>query len=99
MSLNGELVNKMTLLTKLFYMQVRPNVELMKKELLKTSKQEKAYQALDGVKTIKEIAKFAGYSSTSSLEEMLPEWEKRGFILSTGQASTKRYINIENLGV
>lgn len=80
-------------------MQVRPQIEQLKTELLKTPKQKKAYQALDAAKAIKEVSVVAGYSNERPLETMLPEWEKRGLILSFGHASSKRYINIENLEV
>lgn len=67
--------------------------------LLKTEAQERAYYALDGRKSMEEIASSAGYSNTRRLESLLPEWEKRGLILSIGKGPNKRYINVENLEV
>ena len=65
----------------------------------KTKQQEKAYNALNGERTIKEIAKISSYSSTSTLESLLPAWERKGFILSTGHGRSKKYVNIENLEI
>lgn len=99
MTSNDELLTKMTIVAKLLYMQTRPRIEELKAQLLKTPQQKKAYDVLDGEKSIKEIAQVAGYSNTRTLETMLPEWERKGLILSTGKTTTKKYVNIENLEV
>ncbi len=96
---NDELLSKISVVAKLLYIQTRPKIEELKRELVKTEQQKKAYDALDGEKTIKEIAQAASYSSTSTLEELLPEWERKGLILSTGKGRTKKYLNIDNLEV
>jgi hypothetical protein len=53
--------------------------------VLKTPQQRKAYDALDEKKTIKEVPQVSNYSSTSTLEELLPLWERKGVILSIGK--------------
>jgi hypothetical protein len=90
---------KLSIICKLLSMRLQPRIEEMKKNLLKTDSQIMAYNALDGEKNIKEIASIAGYSTTRTLESLLPEWEKKGFILSFGKGPYKRYLNIENLEV
>jgi hypothetical protein len=92
-------LKKTATIAKLLYVQTRPKIEELKVQLLKTPQQKKAYDALDGEKTIKEIAQAASYSSTSTLEELLPEWERRGLILSNGKGRVKKYLNLENLEV
>lgn len=94
-----ELLTKMAVITKWLYMQTRPKIEELKLQLLKTPQQRKAYEALDGEKTIKELAQASNYSSTSTLEELLPDWERKGLILSQGKGKAKKYINLENLEV
>jgi len=96
---NDEILKKLTLIVKLLYIQTRARIEDLKKQLLRTSRQKKAYDALNGKRTIKEIAKVAGYSDTRALEKLLPEWESKGLILSIGRGPNKRYLNIENLEV
>ena len=95
---NEELLKKMDLVAKLLYIQVRPQIESLKEQLLKTQKQVKAYEALNGERTIKEIAEISSYS-VRALKGILPEWEKKGLILSAGQGPNKKYLNIENLQV
>ncbi len=99
MSEDDELLKIITIATRLLCMQIRPRIEGLKTQLLKTSQQGKAYDALDGKRSIEEIAHFAGYSNTRTLETMLPDWERQGFILSTGKGAGKKYLNIDNLGV
>lgn len=99
MSKEDELLKKATIAAKLLYMQTRPRVEELKAQLLRTSQQKKAYDALDGKKSIKEIAQVAGYADSRPLETMLPEWESKGSILSVGKGTSKKYVNIENLEV
>ena len=92
-------MKKTAIIAKLLYLQTRPKIEELKLQLLKTPQQKKAYDALDGEKTIKEVAQAASYSSTSTLEELLPEWERKGLILSNGKGRVKKYLNLENLEV
>jgi hypothetical protein len=96
---NDELLKKATIVAKLLYMQMRPRIEELKIQFLKTPQQKKAYDALDGRRSIKEIAQAAGYTDTRGLETLLPEWEKKGLILSMGKGSNKKYTNIENMEV
>ena len=96
---NDEILEKLTLIVKLLYIQTRAQIEDLKKQLLKTSQQKKAYSALNGRRTIKEIAQIAGYSDTRTLERLLPEWGNKGLILSIGRGPNKKYLNIENLEV
>ena len=95
---NDELLKKADLVSKLLYIQVRPKIEELKESLLKTARQKKAYDALDGNRTIEEIAEFSTYSKRA-LAGMLPEWEKKGLILSVGVGPNKKYVNIENLEI
>ncbi len=97
--ISTQTLNKITLMTKLLYMQTRGKVEDLKKEVLKTPQQIKAYAALDGNHNMKEIASLAGYADTKTLEAMLPDWESKGLILSVGGGPYKRYVSIENLEV
>jgi len=99
MSKNDELLQKISIVAKLLYMQTRPRIEELKAQFLKTPQQKKAYEALDGKRSIKEIAQIAGYSDSRPLESMLPEWENKGLILSIGKSTAKKYVNIENLEV
>lgn len=94
-----EINNKLSIICKLLSLRLRPGIEVLKKELLKTEAQEKAYYALDGRRNMEEIASSAGYSNTRSLESLLPEWEKKGLIISIGRGPYKRYLNLENLEV
>jgi len=94
-----EINSKLSIICKLLSIRLRPRIEELKKELLKTEAQERAYYALDGRKSMEEIASSAGYSNTRRLESLLPGWEKRGLILSIGKGPNKRYFNVENLEV
>ena len=98
-SQNEELSKRMSIIAKLLYIQTRSKIEELKAQLVKTPQQKQAYEALDGQKTIKEIAQVSSYTSTSTLEELLPEWERKGLILSIGKGRNKKYLNIENLEV
>jgi AraC-like DNA-binding protein len=99
MSTDEKMLERLTIISKLIYMQTRPKIDDLKKELLKTAQQKKAYEALDGKLSIKEIAKLAGYTDTSTLVTVLPLWESRGLVLSIGKATNKKYLSIENLEV
>lgn len=92
-----DIVKKLDVIGKLLYMQTKPRIEELKAGLIKTEKQVKVYDAIDANKTIKQIATEAGYKSTSTLESLLPEWEKKGLITSFGKGRGKRYATIENL--
>lgn len=78
MSGDDELVKRIAIIAKLLYMHTRPRIEELKAQLVKTPQQKKAYAALDGKRSIKEIAQFAGYADSRLLETMLPEWERKG---------------------
>ena len=95
---NEELLNKLGLIAKLLYIRARPGIEELKIQLIKTKQQEKAYKVLNGKRTMKQIAKISSYS-IKSLEKILPEWERKGLILSVGQSTNKKYVNIENLEI
>lgn len=99
MNMNDDLLNKATVIAKLLYLQTKPRIEELKAQLLETPQQKKAYDTLDGKRTIKEIALVAGYSGTRSLETILPDWERKGLILGVGKGPNKKYVNIENLEV
>jgi hypothetical protein len=99
MSSDDEILKKVTIVAKLLYMQTRPRIEELKAQLLKTPPQKKAYAALDGERSIKDLAQIAGYADSRTLETALPEWESKGLILSIGKGTAKKYVNIENLGV
>jgi len=92
-----DMVKKLDVISKLLYMQTKPRIEELKAELIKTEKQQKIYDAIDANRTIQQIATKAGYRSTSTLEALLPEWEKKGLITSFGKGRGKRYATIENL--
>ena len=95
---NDELLKKTELIVKLLYLQVRPQIESLKERFLKTQKHMKAYDALNGERTINENAKISSYS-VRALKGILPEWEKNGLILSLGIGPNKKYVNIENLKI
>jgi hypothetical protein len=97
--MNDKLLEKATIVAKLLYMQTRPRIEELKGQFLKTPQQKKSYDALNGKRSIKEIAQIAGYADSRPLETTLPEWESKGLILSIGKSTAKKYVNIENLEV
>jgi hypothetical protein len=90
---------KLDVLVKLTRMQLMPKVSELKKELVTTDRQKRAYDALDGTKTITQVAGAAGYTDESTLKDLLPTWESRGLIISVGKGPAKKYVNIENLEV
>lgn len=92
-----ELVEEVSIIIKLLYMNTMLKIDELEAKLLKTPLQRKAYASLDGKKTITKIAQIAGYSDERTLKAMLPEWERRGLILSAGKGAGKRYLNIYNL--
>ncbi|WXG46770.1 MAG: hypothetical protein WED05_08965 [Candidatus Atabeyarchaeum deiterrae] len=99
MSEHDEPARQASIIVKLILMQTRAMVDGLKAELLKTDQQRKAYEALDGKRLIDEIAQFAGYTDNRQLESVLPLWERRGLILSSGKARSKKYVNLDNLDV
>jgi hypothetical protein len=92
------LVGGTEIVAKLLSMNIRSDIEKAKERLLTTSRQKKAYEALDGRRTIADIAEIAGYKTQRTLEGSLPRWESEGMIFSVGKATEKRYVSIENLG-
>jgi hypothetical protein len=91
-----EIVNRLDVICKLLYIQIKPKMEELRATLIKTEKQQKLYDILDGEKTIEQIAKESGYNPRP-LEGLLPDWERKGLIMSIGKRASKRYVNIENL--
>lgn len=92
-----EILSRLSIMCKLLYMQVRPRTEKLIKMKL-TKKQMRAYVLCNGKNRMDEIAKKAECSQRL-VEGLLPEWEKKGLIVSIGKGPSKRYINIENLEV
>jgi len=97
-SKNDETVKKLSVISKLLYMQVRPQIEKRKKELKLSKKQLKIYEACNGTNSIEQIAEKAK-CSVRYVEGLLPKWERIGLILSVGRGPSKRYLNIESLEV
>ena len=95
---NREVVARISTMTKLLYMQIRPQIEERKRKLKLTQKQLRVYDACDSESTIEQIADRAD-CSVRYVEGLLPAWEKLGLILSIGKGRSKRYTNIENLEV
>jgi len=95
---DDEIVNRLSIVCKLMYMQVRPGIEMLKEELKMTKKQKGVYLLCDGENQISEIAKKAKCSQRY-VEKLLPEWEKKGLIISVAKGPSKRYVNIENLQI
>jgi DNA-binding MarR family transcriptional regulator len=93
-----EIVNKLTVMCKLLYMQLRPEIEELKNELKLTQKQLRVYEQCDGENNMEDIAKKAK-CSLRYVRGLLPEWEMKGLILGFGKGRGKKYVNIENLGV
>ena len=89
---------KLDLIAKLIYMQTRPRIEELKSKFMTTTRHERIYEVLNGERTIKEIAQAAD-CSVRLVEGLLPEWERKGLILSVGKTPNKKYVNIENLEV
>jgi predicted Rossmann fold nucleotide-binding protein DprA/Smf involved in DNA uptake len=92
------MLEKLDIIAKLLYMQVRPRIEELKTKYVKTNKQKQIYDVLDGKKTIDEIARVTN-ASIRLVKGTLPKWEKQGMILGFGKGAGKRYISIENLEV
>jgi len=97
-ALDKIIVQKLDIIAKLLYMQTRGRVEELKAKLLKTEKQKRIYSLLDGKRSIQQIARAAN-CSVRLVKGLLPEWEKTGFILGFGKGASKKYCNLENLGV
>lgn len=53
----SEMVNKLTVMCKLLYMQLRPRIEKLKSDLELTEKQMRVYTQCDGENTMEDIAK------------------------------------------
>jgi len=82
----------------LLLMQTKHTISQLETELVKTEKQKIIYHSLDGKKSMEEIKKLTGVS-VKTMEPLLPEWEKRGLILSFGKGKSKRYANLENIEI
>ena len=93
-----KIVDKLTIVCKLLYMQLRPRIEKLKEELELTEKQMRVYRECDGENTMEDIKKRAK-CSLRYVRKLLPEWERKGLILGFGKGANKKYINIENLEV
>ena len=83
-----ELAEQVSVIIKLLYMNTMRNVIELESILLMTSKQKIAYSALDGKRKINEIARVAGIG-VRTLETLLPEWERKGLIMTMGKGSGK----------
>lgn len=94
----NEIVNKLTVICKLLYMQLRPQIENMKRGLELTEKQMRVYARCNGENTMEDIAEKAK-CSLIYVRKLLPEWEKKGLVLGFGKGGAKKYVNIENLEV
>ena len=90
--------HKLDLVVKLLFMQSRQNMLPLENTLLKTEKQKKLYHVLDGKRTMEQLHKLTGVS-IKTMEPLLPEWEKKGLILSLGQGRSKRYLSLENMEI
>ncbi len=56
----------------------------------------RAYNALDGSKTVTEIAKIVGVSQPS-MTVVLQTWEERGIVYKTGTSKSSRYVGLLKL--
>lgn len=98
MTTDEDILKTLQVISELTYMQIRPQIEKLKKELVTTNLQKKIYAVLDGEKTAKDIAKAVGCAEVT-IWRTLPEWEKQGLVLSFGKGREKKYLNIENLEI
>lgn len=92
------MLKKLDVIAKLLYMQTIQRVEELKVKLVKTEKQKLIYNALNGKRSMNEVAKAAN-TSLRLVKGTVPEWERQGLILGFGKGVEKRYVNIENLEV
>ena len=92
-----DIVKKLDVIGNLLYMQTKPRIEELKAKLIKTENQQKVYDAIDGNKTMEQIAKEANYKGIRILQSLLLEWEKKGLITGFGKGPRKRYATIKNL--
>jgi hypothetical protein len=86
----------LSLIVKLLTLSLISNLDSLKTNYLKHDKAKAAYDTCNGYRTIPEIVKESGFSSTS-VENNLPQWEKAGLIISVGSGSTKRYLALEHM--
>lgn len=93
---DNDVSEKLDLIAKLLFMQVRLQAEALIEKEITTDKQKKLYSALDGNSNIKAIAKSTKLSEIW-LRQTLPGWERKGIILSYGKGNAKRYVNLDNL--
>jgi len=92
------IVLKLDLIAKLLYIQTKPKISSLENSLVKTEKQKKLYDALDGKQNMNQLQEIAGIS-VKTMEPLLPEWEKRGLIISFGKGRSKKYISLQNLEI
>ncbi len=93
-----ELDENIDVIKKLLYMQTKTNIEALKESLVKTDKQMKLYESLDGNRTMEDLHKLTGVS-IKTMEPLLPQWEKNGLVLSFGKGRAKRYLSLDNLEI
>jgi len=93
-----KILPKIDLIAKLLYMQTKQGITSLEKSLVKTEKQKKLYQALDGKQNMAQLQKITGIS-VKTMEPLLPEWEKMGLIISFGKGPSKRYTSLQNLEI
>ncbi|MHA1908168.1 MAG: hypothetical protein ACXAAQ_15170 [Candidatus Thorarchaeota archaeon] len=86
----------LSLLVKLLTLSLLSNLESLKTKHLKHEKARAAYDACNGFRSIPEIVKESGYSTTP-VKENLPQWEKAGLVISVGEGNQKRYLALENI--
>ena len=86
------------ILVKLLALNLLHNLESLKKELLTSDKREQLYMACDGLTSMTDLQTKAGVSRRMA-ENNLPEWEKRGLIISVGYGVNKRYLALENMSI
>lgn len=92
------ILSKLDVIAKLLFMQTRHNLASLESMLIKTDKQKLLYHSLDGKRNMEQLHTLTGIS-VKTMEPLLPEWEKKGLILSFGKGKTKRYLSLENMEI
>ena len=95
---DDDIVPKLDLITKLLYIQTKLKIMSLEELLVKTEKQKKLYDALDGKQSMSQLQEIAGIS-VKTMEPLLPEWEKKGLIMSFGKGRSKKYVSLQNLEI
>lgn len=93
-----QILYKLDVIAKLLFMQTKNDLENLESKLIKTDKQKNLYHSLDGKRNMEQLHTLTGIS-VKTMEPILPEWEKKGLILSFGKGKSKRYLNIEHLEI